>query len=102
MKRTLSLVLALSMLLCGVAFAEDAATPEESYTYNLALSEFPTNWSPHKQQTATDSDVTQFIAPGLYTFDYNDTMDGYVMEPYAARRFPRGRDCGLRGRRVGH
>ena len=37
MKRTLSLVLALSMLLCGVAFAEDAATPEESYTYNLAL-----------------------------------------------------------------
>ena len=88
MKRTLSLVLALSMLLCGVAFAEDAATPEESYTYNLALSEFPTNWSPHNQQTATDSDVTQFIAPGLYTFDYNDTMDGYVMEPYAAADFP--------------
>ena len=67
MKRTLSLVLALSMLLCGVAFAEDTAAPEESYTYNLALSEFPTNWSPHNQQTQTDSEVTQFIACLLYT-----------------------------------
>ena len=68
MKRTLSLVLALSMLLCGVAFAEDTAAPEESYTYNLALSEFPTNWSPHNQQTATDSEVTKFIASGSVHF----------------------------------
>lgn len=57
----------------------------DSYTLNLALADFPTNWNPHQMQTAIDSDYMQYyMQEGFYTFDYNDTMDGYAMVPGAA------------------
>ena len=59
------------------------ATPA-TYTYNYAMSEFPTNWNYHTYQTATDAEILDYITAGFYTFDYNETMDGYKMVPSMA------------------
>lgn len=67
------------------ATGTDGEQPQDSYTLNLALADFPTNWNPHQSQTATDSgEMGDYLAEYLYTFDYNDTMDGYAMVPGAA------------------
>lgn len=84
MKKTLALVLALCML-CSFAFAE---TAEPTYTYNTYMSEFPTVWSPFQMQTDTDSELADYLGDGFYAFDFNETYDGYVMEPAMAVDFP--------------
>ena len=85
MKKTLALVLALCMLIaCVPAMAET----EPTYTYNTYMSEFPTVWSPFQMQTNTDSELADFLGDGFYGFDFNETMDGYVMEPAMAAEFP--------------
>lgn len=88
MKKLLALALTVCMLLSGVAaFAEgDAAEP--TYTYNQGLAVFPTNWDPLRQQTSDDSEVTSKLGNGLFDFDYNEDMDGYVIKPLAAADFP--------------
>ena len=87
MKKALAFLLMLCMLFTSVAMAETEAT-EPSYTYNSAVSEFPTNWSPHSNQTATDSDILDYIRNGFYTFDFNEDLDGYVVVPDAVVDFP--------------
>ncbi len=90
-KRFLALVLALVMVMACLAGCKSkkpadqnpttptgTATPA-TYTYNYALSEFPTNWSYTSNQTATDSEILDYISDGFYTFDYNETKDGYKM-----------------------
>ena len=85
MKKTLALVMALCMLLtCVSAVAES----EPTYTYNAYMAEFPTVWSPFQMQTATDGDMMDFLSDGFYGFDFNETMDGYVIEPRLAAEFP--------------
>lgn len=51
------------------------------YTYNYAMSVFPNNWNPHTYETATDSEILGYTSAGFYTFDYNDTLDGYDIVP---------------------
>ena len=87
MKKFLALALVACMMFSGFAFAE-SDTAKDSYTYNLAISEFPTVWDPMRQQTQTDSTYTTFMGNGLYDFDYNEDMDGYVVVPLAAADFP--------------
>ena len=78
MKKTLALVMALCMILCS--FSALAETTEPTYTYNLALSTFPTNWNPHQYKTATDNDtVLSWISDSLFGFDLNETEDSYAM-----------------------
>ena len=55
------------------------ADPDATYTYNYALSVFPNNWNYCTYQTATDAEILDYIVDGFYTFDYNETMDGYAM-----------------------
>ncbi len=87
MKKFLSTLLVLTMLLGSVAFAE--STPAgDGYTYNIAAETFATNWNPHQMQTANDSEITDYLQNGFYTFDYNEAEDGYVMVPVAAVDFP--------------
>ena len=62
---------------------ENPTTPA-TYTYNSATSTFPTNWNYHIYQTATDADILDYITAGFYTFDYNESKDGYVMVPSMA------------------
>lgn len=50
---------------------------DATYTYNYAMSVFPTNWNPHTYQTATDAEILDYTVSGFYTFDYNDALDGY-------------------------
>ena len=84
MKKILALVMALCMLFACTAVAEEEAT----YTYNLYMSEFPTVWNPFQMQTATDSELADPLTDGFYTFDFNETYDGYVMVPAMATDFP--------------
>ncbi len=58
------------------------------YTYNYALSVFPTNWNPHTYQTATDAEILDYTTVGFYTFDYNETKDGYRLVPAMAASEP--------------
>ncbi|MBR4236650.1 MAG: hypothetical protein IKR85_11420 [Clostridia bacterium] len=86
MRKILALLLAVCMLVSCAAFAEEQA--EATYTYNLALTTFPTNWNPHVYETNTDSIILDWTSTGYYRFDYNDTMDGYKMVPDLATDYP--------------
>lgn len=61
--------------------APAASAKPATYTYNYAVSDFPTNWNPHTYETNTDSDIYGNIAAGFYTFDYNDDETGYKVVP---------------------
>lgn len=60
----------------------------KKYTYNYAMSVFPTNWNPHVYQTSTDSEILTYTEKGFYGFDYNETKDGYKIIPEMASDFP--------------
>ena len=59
----------------------DTTTVADTYTYNYALSSFPTNWNIHDYETATDAEILDYIVDGFFVFDYNDTLDGYKLVP---------------------
>ena len=97
-KKLLALLLAVVMVIGVFAGCDNNDTPDPTqgtegttvptapatYTYNYALSEFPTNWNYHTYQTNIDADILDYITAGFYTFDYNETMDGYKMVPSMA------------------
>ncbi|MBO5323488.1 MAG: hypothetical protein J6A88_05250 [Oscillospiraceae bacterium] len=83
MKKILAIVLAVMMIMTVFAGCqEQQASGAITYTYNYAMSEFPTVWSPHTYQTATDGEITDYISTGFYAFDYNETKDGYKVVPH--------------------
>lgn len=107
----LSLVLALAMLAglfagCGHAPVEQPAqssaspggsaapqTPAptsvpDTYTYNRAVSVFPTVWNVHTMQTQADAEIAELITPGFYALDYNDSLDGFRLVPCMASGEP--------------
>lgn len=83
MKKTLALVLALCMVLgCIGAFAEGS---EPTYTYNGSHPTIPTAWNVFTYQDSTAKDLAlTWIRDGLYDFDYNENMDGFVWENHMA------------------
>ena len=93
-KRILSVALALVMLVSCFALAackDDGSLkrdPNAEYTYNTFLSTFPTVWNNHTYQTATDSEIIGYTETGFYTFDYNETLDGYKIVPDMATAEP--------------
>ena len=58
------------------------------YTFNTYTSTFPSTWNPHTYQTATDSTILDYTTVGFYTFDYNETKDGFVVVPEMAAAMP--------------
>ena len=96
MKKTLKKVLvlalaaamALSMVACGGDKDNGGADENATYTYNTALTVFPTNWNPHTYQTTTDNEILSYISEGFYSFDYNETKDGYKLVPQMATAEP--------------
>ncbi len=66
----------------------DKCRAELHYTYNTYTSEFGTSWNPHTYQTANDSTVLDYTTVGFYTFDYNETKDGFVVVPEMAAAMP--------------
>ena len=88
MKKLLCLTL-VAFAVVTVASCDDEETQAEAtYTYNSAMSVFPTNWNPHTYQTATDSTILDYTISGFYTFDYNETKDGYSVVPLMATEDP--------------
>ncbi len=93
-KRILSVALALTMLVSCFALTackDDGSLkrdPNAEYTYNTFLSTFPTVWNNHTYQTATDSEIIGYTETGFYTFDYNETLDGYKIVPDMATSEP--------------
>lgn len=94
MKKILSFVLVLAMVLPCLAVAEDAT---ESYIYKDSVSTLATNWNPHTYQTADDAYPADFIRIGLYSFVFNDELHpiegkdpftGYVIMPEMAASEP--------------
>ena len=79
MKKFLTLLLALVMVVSLTACFGGPNAGDKTYTYNYALSEFPDNWNYHTYQTATDAEILDYIVDGFYTFDYNEDMTGYAM-----------------------
>lgn len=61
---------------------------EGNYTYNTYLSEFPTQWNPHTYQTETDGEILNYTSVGFYSFDFNETMDGFTIVPEMAAKMP--------------
>ncbi len=51
--------------------------PNAEYTLNSYTSVFPTVWNIFDYETSTDAIILDYISPGFYTFDYNETLDGY-------------------------
>lgn len=91
-KRRLALFLTPVMVLCCLTGCKRPAVSQggdATYTYNYALSEFPTNWSAVSYQTATDSEILDYISDGFYVFDYNETGDDYALVPGMAVGEPR-------------
>ncbi|MBP5209497.1 MAG: hypothetical protein J6125_01410 [Clostridia bacterium] len=59
-----------------------------TYTFNGALSVFPTNWNPLAYKTSTDGDIYDLISRGLYGYNYNADYSGFDIVPVMAAADP--------------
>lgn len=59
------------------------------YTYRLATTQLPTSWNAHTYKENQATLVTGYTEDGFYTFDYNDTKDGYKLVPAMAAEMPK-------------
>ena len=78
MKKTLSILLALVMVL-GLAVMKPASAAEEpEYTYHLSMAASPINWNPHAWEMSNESDLMAFIEMPLV--DVSIAEDGVNFE----------------------
>ena len=87
MKKIMYLSLAVLLVFTLAGCVKDKPA-KETFTYNYASSVFPTNWNPHTYETANDADILGYTESGFYTFDYNETKDGYKVVPAMAKSEP--------------
>lgn len=73
-----------STAVMGVAACGKKDGSDGTYTYNLAANSLPTSWNIHTYQSNDATYVLDYTEDGLYTFDYNDTKDGYKIVPAMA------------------
>ena len=100
LKRVLSLVLVCAMLVSAMMMLASCGGgngPEQTYTYNDAVTLLSTNWNPHTYQTTDESYPIDFITTGLYSFIFNDELNpvegkdpyaGYKIVPEMAAELP--------------
>ena len=87
-QRMLALLLASMLVFTLAACGGEKESAGDTYTYNTALTDFPTNWSPFQYQTAIDDEILSYITEAFYVFDYNENKDGYRLVPGAAKTEP--------------
>lgn len=75
--------LALGLAACG---GEEGTTGK--YTYRVATADLADNWNVHTYTSDSSNDILGYTEDGLYTFDYNDTKDGYTIVPAMASEMP--------------
>ncbi len=64
-------------------------TPEPpTYTFNKAIGVFPTDWNPHRCDTAADAELLSYLSAGLYEFELNKSGDGFRLGPCMAAGLP--------------
>jgi len=88
MKKIFSLALVAVAVVTLASCDDDDKAGVGVYSYNTAMTTFPTNWNPHTYQTATDSTILDYTTSAFYTFDYNETKDGYKIVPLMATAEP--------------
>ena len=101
MKKLFALLLAIAMIasvMVGCQPADNNGTTggtegtnppaDATYTYNTAMSTFPTVWNPHTYETATSADILGYLDSGFYTFDYNEDESGFQMELHMLKEDP--------------
>lgn len=59
-----------------------------TYTYRVATNSLPTNWNIHTYTSNDATTILDYTEDGFYTFDYNDTKDGYKWALAMASAFP--------------
>ena len=69
---------------CGGGGGSSSVGGKDDYTYRLAVNSLPTAWNVHTYQSNAATYVLDYTEDGLYTFDYNDTKDGYKIVPSMA------------------
>ena len=90
LSKVLAVVLVVAMMIPALASCDWIGNIIDlnEYTFNTYLSTFPSTWNPHTYQTATDSEILDYTTVGFYTFDYNETKDGFVIVPEMAAAMP--------------
>ena len=59
------------------------------YTYNLYANSLPTSLNSHIYKSSDNaSEIIKYTNLGLYSFDYNDSMDGFAIVPEMAAKMP--------------
>ena len=59
-----------------------------TFTFDLGLKEMPENWNPHQEAGETAKQMVDWLTDALYTYDYNETRDGFVILPGMAAENP--------------
>ncbi len=77
-----------STIAIGFTACDDSEDKGGSYTYRLATNSLPTTWNVHTYEAQSANYVLDYTEDGLYTFDYNDTKDGYKIVPSMASEMP--------------
>lgn len=85
--------LAVGSVMTATCFAGLAACANniefpDGYTYRVATNSLPTAWNVHTYESNTATDVLNYTEDGFYTFDYNETKDGYKIVPAMAKEMP--------------
>lgn len=60
----------------------------DTYTYNDAMSVFPTGWNPLTNVSASGSELLDYVTDSFYRFDFNATGDGAALVPAMAAGEP--------------
>lgn len=83
--------IALGAVMCAgsaAALTSCEKVGEGVYTYRLAAASLPTSWNSHTYQSNDATYVIEYTEDVFYTFDYNDTKDGYQIVPAMAAAMP--------------
>ena len=77
MKKVLSIILALAMMLsCVAALAENDAAAPATYTYRTYSSSLGNNWNPHTWETSADDSIQSYLSTPLATMQVKDSENG--------------------------
>ncbi len=93
MKKALSIILALVLVLGSCACLAGCKKPEENkgyqddgkvYSYRMAPSDLPESWNVHTYQSNTSTYVLDYSSDSLYTFDYSEDGTRFQIVPSMA------------------
>lgn len=73
---------------CIVTVDEPLSGDAGVYTYRTAVDSLPTAWNIHTYQSNAATYILDYTEDLLYDFNYNETKDGYVLEPSMASADP--------------